>query len=104
MDMMSGELHGETFAKTPEDIFRLIDNQSVNRIEGISLIERYGWKKAKEAVEEFRKIAGIELGGDIEERFNHISGLINDLYENTVGALQEIRPPQKGKSDGMERK
>jgi hypothetical protein len=102
--MMIGDFPFDNFASTPEEIFRVIDNQSVSRIEGISLIERYGWQKAKEAVEEFRKGTGVDLGEEMEERIDRISDLINELYEKTVEALREIQPPRKGKRNGMGRK
>jgi hypothetical protein len=47
--------------KTPAEIFLAIDNQSVNRAAGESLIQRYGDRRVMEAIADLQEKMGIEL-------------------------------------------
>ncbi len=49
-----------------EEIFRLIDNQSVNVKEGVRLIETYALTKANEAIEALRNDAGLHYSAEVE--------------------------------------
>ncbi len=49
-----------------EEIFRLIDNQSVNVKEGARLIETYALTKANEAIEALRNDAGLRYDAEVE--------------------------------------
>jgi hypothetical protein len=50
---------------TAEAIFTAIDNQSVNKKDGINLIEIYAWRKVNEAVEALRKDLNVSRGAGI---------------------------------------
>jgi hypothetical protein len=79
--------------RTPEEIFRAIDNQSVNKIVGESLIRQYGDHRAREALEDLQKEMGIELSEEVGQRINRLGKLIDDFYEKMV----EIYPSSKKK-------
>ncbi len=49
-----------------EEIFRLIDNQSVNVKEGVRLIETYALTKANEAIEALRNDASLRYDAEVE--------------------------------------
>jgi hypothetical protein len=80
--------------KTPAEIFRAIDNQSVSREVGESLIERYGDRRVMEAIAALQEKMGIELNKEVGERIVHIGQLIDEFY----GMMIEICPrKRKGK-------
>jgi hypothetical protein len=69
---------------TAEEIFSMIDNQSINRETGIKLIENYGLRKQREAVESLQK----EFGGyssEIETTITRITAQLDEMLKNTIG-------------------
>jgi hypothetical protein len=80
--------------ETPSEIFQVIDNQSVSRAVGESLIERYGDRRVMEAVAGLQEKMGIELSEETGKRITHIGQLIDEFY----GKMIEICPlPRKRK-------
>jgi hypothetical protein len=66
---------------SPADIFRMIDNQSVSVKQGEQLIQIYGDCRAVEAVIEYQKSRGVEIGKEIEERITRIGNLIDEFFQ-----------------------
>ncbi|MDR1837582.1 MAG: hypothetical protein LBQ89_07990 [Treponema sp.] len=70
---------------TAEEIFTLIDNQSVNKETGIGLIENYGFRKQREFINNLQKdtpgytgeIEGIidRLNTELDKMLNAIIGV-----------------------------
>jgi chemotaxis methyl-accepting protein methylase len=83
--------------KTPAQIFRAIDNQSVNRKTGESLIENYGDHRVREALAGLQERMGIELGEEVGQKINHVGQLIDELFETMIVAYP---PPEKGDHNG----
>jgi hypothetical protein len=79
--------------KTPSEIFLAIDNQSVNRAAGESLIERYGDRRVIEAIADLQRKMGIELSEEIGKRITNIGQLIDEFY----GMMIETRSAKKRK-------
>ena len=88
----------------PAEIFRLIDNQSVSRAAGERLIKRYGDRRALEAVMEYQKTQGIDLGKEIEDRILRIGELLDEFYEKTEVALNLVRPQARKGRKGVFKK
>jgi hypothetical protein len=76
---------------TPSEIFLVIDNRSVNRKAGESLIERYGDRRVMEAIADLQEKMGIELDKEVGQRLTHIGQLIDEFYEKAI----EICPEKK---------
>jgi hypothetical protein len=76
---------------TPQSIFRAIDNQSVNRQVGESLIERYGDQCVMKAIADLQEKMGIELSEEIGKRITSIGQLIDEFY----GMMIEINSVRK---------
>jgi hypothetical protein len=70
---------------TADDIFTLIDNQSVVRDMGIKLIENYGYRKQREAVENLQKEFGC-YSVEIEKVITRITIQLDEMLKNTVDA------------------
>jgi hypothetical protein len=88
----------------PADIFGMIDNQSVSREMGERMIKRYGDRRALEAVMEYQKTQGIELGKEIEDRILRTGKLLDELYKKIEAALNMTSPYKKrGKESGKHR-
>ena len=83
----------KTYPKTPEEIFGAIDNQSVNRKTGESLIERYGDYRVRETLLDLQEKMGIELSEEAGKRITRIGQLIDEFY----GMMIETRPAKKRK-------
>jgi chemotaxis methyl-accepting protein methylase len=83
----------KTYPKTPAEIFRAIDNQSVNRKTGESLIERYGDHRVREALTDIQEKMGIELSEEVGQKLNHIGQLIGEFFEKMI----VIYPPSRKK-------
>jgi ATP-dependent RNA circularization protein (DNA/RNA ligase family) len=68
-DNLSGDFFPEYEKKNygPEEIFRLIDNQSLTQSVAVKVIENYGLRKVRESIEVRRDNTGI---GKIIERLN----------------------------------
>jgi hypothetical protein len=81
----------KSIPKTPSGIFGVIDNQSVNRAVGESLIERYGDRRVMEAIADLQKKMGIELGEEVGKRIINIGQLIDEFY----GMMIEMRQTKK---------
>jgi hypothetical protein len=81
--------------QTPSEIFRAIDNRSVNRQAAESLIKRYGDHRVREALADLQENIGIELDKEIGQRIARIGRLIDEFYEKAL----EIRP-SKGRKSG----
>jgi hypothetical protein len=79
------------YPKTPAEIFRAIDNQSVNKIVGESLIQQYGDHRVRETITDLQKKMGIELTEEVGQRLIHIGQLIDEFHEKLI----DIYPPQK---------
>jgi hypothetical protein len=77
--------------RTPAEIFRAIDNQSVNRIVGESLIKQYGDHRVREVMADLQEKMGIELTEEVGQRLIHIGQLIDEFYEKII----DIYPPPK---------
>jgi hypothetical protein len=80
--------------RTPAEIFRAIDNQSVNRAVGESLIERYGNHRVREAMTDLQEKIGIELTEEVGQRLIHIGQLIDEFHEKIMDICL---PPKKRK-------
>lgn len=87
------ELFEPSVPQTPTEIFRAIDNQSVNGAVGESLIERYGDRRVMEAIAELQEKMGIELDKEVGERIAHLGQLIDEFY----GMMIEAYPVKKRK-------
>ena len=83
----------KTYPKTPDEIFGAIDNQSVNRKTGESLIERYGDYRVRETLLDLQEKMGIELSEEAGKRIINIGQLIDEFY----GMMIEMRPAKKRK-------
>jgi hypothetical protein len=81
----------ENIPRTPAEIFLAIDNQSVNRAAGESLIERYGDCRVMEAIADLQGKMRIELSEEIGKRITNIGQLIDKFY----GMMIEMRPAKK---------
>jgi chemotaxis methyl-accepting protein methylase len=81
------------YPKTPAEIFRAIDNQSVNRKTGESLIERYGGHRVREALVSLQEKMGIELSEEVGNRINRVSELVDEFYAKMI----VIYPPSRKK-------
>jgi hypothetical protein len=81
----------KTYPKTPAEIFRAIDNQSVNQEAGERLIEKYGDRRAMEVIADLQEKMGIELSEEAGRRITHIGQLIDEFY----GMIIETRPAKK---------
>jgi hypothetical protein len=78
----------KSILNTPSEIFLAIDNQSVNRVVGESLIERYGDRRVMEAIADLQEKMGIELDKEVGKRIVHTVELIDKLY----GKMIEVCP------------
>jgi hypothetical protein len=81
----------KSIPQTPSEIFLAIDNQSVNRSVGESLIERYGDRRVIEAIADLQGKMGIELDKEVGQRIVHIGQLIDEFY----GKMIEMCPAKK---------
>jgi hypothetical protein len=70
--------------KTAEEIFTLIDNQSVNKETGISLIINYGLRHEQEAMEKLRKELCIPCSEEAVNTIRNITAMLDELLKNTV--------------------
>jgi predicted phage tail protein len=69
---------------TAEDIFTLIDNQSVNKEVGVKLIENYGIKqKQKELVELQEKYGGYT--DEIEKALDSMNKKLDEMLKTILG-------------------
>jgi hypothetical protein len=75
-----------------EDVFKLIDNQSVSKAIGIKLIEWYGIRMAGESVEKMRKGVGIEYGKEMEDVIGRINRLLDKALEEIKEEIIETTP------------
>jgi hypothetical protein len=66
---------------TATDIFRVIDNQSVNRERGIALIEAYATSKVNEAANAMRKDFGITYDAEIEAAIERVNDSLNTFFK-----------------------
>jgi hypothetical protein len=95
----------ELFDKhNPADIFRMIDNQSVSREAGERMIKRYGDRRALEAVMEYQKTQGVELGKEMEQRMLRIGELLDKLYEKIETAIDVAKPQRRKAWKGVPEK
>ncbi|MDR1596319.1 MAG: hypothetical protein LBR99_01310 [Treponema sp.] len=76
---------------TPAEIFRAIDNQSVNKRDGEILIKKYGDHQVREAMAGLQEKMGIELTEEVGQMLAHIGQLIDEFY----GKMIEICPAKK---------
>jgi hypothetical protein len=83
----------KSIPKTPSEIFLAINNQSVNRAVGESLIERYGDRRVMEAITDLQEKMGIELSEEAGKRIINGGQLIDEFY----GKMIEMRPVKKRK-------
>jgi hypothetical protein len=83
----------KAYPKTPAEIFWVIDNQSVNRQTGESLIERYGDHRVREALADIQGKMGIELSEEVGNKINYIGQLIDEFFEKII----LIYPPSREK-------
>lgn len=74
----------KTYLKTPAEIFGAIDNQSVNRIVGESLIQQYGDHRVREVMADLQEKMGIELTEEAGQRLAHIGQLIDEFHEKMI--------------------
>jgi uncharacterized NAD-dependent epimerase/dehydratase family protein len=81
----------KNISRTPAEIFKTIDNQSVNKIIGESLIRQYGDHRVRETMADLQKKMGIELTEEVGQRINRIEKFIDDFYEKMI----EICLPSK---------
>jgi hypothetical protein len=72
------------YPKTPAEIFRGIDNQSVNRETAEALIESYGSYRVQEALADLQRKMGIELSEEVGQRINRIGDLIDAFYGKMI--------------------
>jgi hypothetical protein len=69
---------------TAEAVFTAIDNQSVSKKDGISLIETYALRKVNEAVEALRKDLSISYEAEIEATIERINRGLDKLIETIL--------------------
>jgi hypothetical protein len=70
---------------TAEDIYTLIDNKSVTKDVGVKLIENYGYRQQREAIEKLQS----EFGGysvEIEDAIGKVNAQLDEMLKNTVNA------------------
>jgi hypothetical protein len=89
---MGTELRSDKY--TPEEIFRVIDNQSVSVREGELIIQHYGDRRVMEAIADLQERMGIELNEEMGEKIIHIEQLIDAFYEKAIA----ICPPERRNS------
>jgi len=77
--------------KTPEDIIRGIEQKILTRQQIKMAIERYGNRKALEAREEVIKQMGVPLKKEIEESLSRVNDMIDELFEKTIFAMNEVK-------------
>jgi hypothetical protein len=78
-------------AKTPAEIFRDIDNQSVNRKDGEDLIKRYGDRRAREESADLQEKMGIEITEEAGKILSRIELLIDGFLEKMIN----MNPPHE---------
>jgi hypothetical protein len=93
---MSEQLFEENVPITPTGIFGAIDNQSVNRIAGESLIKRYGDLRVKEALADLQIKMGVDINEEAEKRMNRIGQLIDELHVKIISTYR-LRKERKEK-------
>jgi hypothetical protein len=70
--------------KTAEEIFTLIDNQSVNKETGIGLIENYGFRKQREFINNLQKDAP-SYSGEIEGIIDRLNTELDKMLNAFIG-------------------
>jgi hypothetical protein len=85
----------KSIPKTPSEIFLAIDNQSVNRSVGESLIERYGDRRVMEAIADLQEKMGIELSEEVGKRIINIGQFIDEFYGMMIKLCPEKRKGKK---------
>jgi hypothetical protein len=78
------------YPNTPAEIFKVIDNQSVNRVQGENLIERYGNLRVKEALADIQRKMRIEVNEEVDRRIKNIGKLLDELYEKMETPISSI--------------
>jgi hypothetical protein len=76
---------------TPSEIFLVIDNRSVTRKAGESLIKRYGDRRVMEAIADLQEKMGIELIEEVGQRLTYIGELIDEFYEKAIEICPETK-------------
>jgi ATP-dependent RNA circularization protein (DNA/RNA ligase family) len=66
---------------TAEDIFMMIDNQSVSKNDGIKLIENYGIQQQKKSIEENQNGSG-----KIVEIIEKLNNQLDEMLKTVIGA------------------
>jgi hypothetical protein len=74
----------KSYPRTPAEIFQAIDNQSVNRMTGESLIKQYGDRRIREAMAALQEKMGIELTEEVGQMLIHIGQLIDEFYKKAI--------------------
>ena len=87
---MSSELF-KSELRTPQDILQAIEQKTITRPGIIKAIERYGDRRAREAREEVVKQMGIPLKQEIEENLSRVTKMIDELFERTIFAMNDIK-------------
>ena len=71
---------------TPEEIVKAIDE--VPRLQIQWMIKRYGDRRATEARDEIMSNIGITIEKEIEDGFNRITKMIDELCEKTIDIMK----------------
>jgi len=87
---MSSELF-KSELRTPQDILQAIEQKTITRPGIIKAIERYGDRRAMEARGEAVKQMGIPLKQEIEENLSRVTKMIDELFERTIFAMNDIK-------------